>query len=190
MISEVLPSIRKHGLYIIDDILTNPDIAITALQKLKEERDKRQQLENTITVQTQQIVEMKSKASYYDVVLNGKDLVVISVIAKDHGWSARRMNTWLHEKGILLRQPSGIWLLYQQYDSKCYTSTKTKTFVGTDGETNTTHLRLLDTSQGALHLRTDKSRRQSPEHREIDHSHPTSVEKQRWGFPLSPVGSR
>ncbi|MGI6736721.1 MAG: phage antirepressor KilAC domain-containing protein [Anaerovoracaceae bacterium] len=135
--SEVLPSIRRHGLYAIDDILENPDIAIAALQELKAEREKRQQLENTVAVQTQQIAEMKPKASYYDVVLNCKDLVAISVIAKDYGWSAKRMNKWLHEKGIQFRQPSGIWLLYQQYADKGYTSTKTTTFTGNDGEIHT-----------------------------------------------------
>jgi anti-repressor protein len=135
--SEVLPSIRRHGLYAIDDILANPDIAIAALQELKAEREKRRQLENTVAVQTQQIAEMTPKASYYDVVLNCKDLVAISVIAKDYGWSAKRMNKWLHEKGIQFRQPSGIWLLYQQYADKGYTSTKTTTFTGSDGETHT-----------------------------------------------------
>ena len=135
--SEVLPSIRRHGLYAIDDILANPDIAIAALQELKAERNKRQQLENTVAVQTQQIAEMKPKASYYDVVLNCKDLAAISVIAKDYGWSAKRMNKWLHEKGIQFRQPSGIWLLYQQYADKGYTSTKASTFTGNDGEIHT-----------------------------------------------------
>ena len=33
--SEVLPSIRKHGLYAIDDILADPDLAIAALQNSK-----------------------------------------------------------------------------------------------------------------------------------------------------------
>lgn len=42
--SEVLPSIRRHGLYAIDDILADPDIAIAALQELKAEREKRQRL--------------------------------------------------------------------------------------------------------------------------------------------------
>ena len=135
--AEVLPSIRKHGLYAIDDILANPDIAIAALQELKAEREKSRQLENTVAVQTQQIAEMKPKVSYYDVVLNCKDLVAISVIAKDYGWSAKRMNKWLHEKGVQFKQPSGIWLLYQQYADKGYTSTKTSTFLGNDGETHT-----------------------------------------------------
>ena len=42
--SEVLPSIRRHGLYAIDNILADPDIAIAALQELKAEREKRQRL--------------------------------------------------------------------------------------------------------------------------------------------------
>ena len=37
-VKEILKSIRKHGLYAIDDLLENPDMAIAALQKLKEER--------------------------------------------------------------------------------------------------------------------------------------------------------
>lgn len=38
---EVLPSIRKHGLYAIDDIIANPDLGIKALQALKAEREAR-----------------------------------------------------------------------------------------------------------------------------------------------------
>lgn len=135
--SEVLPSIRKHGLYAIDDILADPDLAIAALQELKAEREKRKFLENTVAVQTQQIAEMKPKVSYYDVVLNCKDLVAVSIIAKDYGWSAKHMNKWLHDKKIQFKQPSGIWLLYQKYADRGYTSTKTTTYSGSDGEVHT-----------------------------------------------------
>ena len=37
--SEVLPSIRKHGVYAVDEVLKDPDILITALQALKAERE-------------------------------------------------------------------------------------------------------------------------------------------------------
>ena len=43
--SEVLPSIRKHGLYAVDQLLANPDLAIQAFSALKEEREKRKSLE-------------------------------------------------------------------------------------------------------------------------------------------------
>jgi anti-repressor protein len=65
---EVLPSIRRHGLYATDELLANPDFLIKALQELKAERAKNLELTTTISIQEQQIAEMKPKASYYDVV--------------------------------------------------------------------------------------------------------------------------
>ena len=53
--SEVLPSIRKHGMYAtpatIEDMLANPDIMINALMRLKEERAARAQAEAEIEAQ-------------------------------------------------------------------------------------------------------------------------------------------
>ncbi len=85
--SEVLPSIRKHGMYAIDDLIADPDLGIAALNALKAEREKNKELEQSVAVQTQQISELTPKASYYDVVLNCKDLVSMSTISKDYGWS-------------------------------------------------------------------------------------------------------
>lgn len=42
------------------------------------------------------------------------------------------MNTYLHEKRVQYKQ-GDIWLLYQNYASKGYTSTKTHTYNGNDG---------------------------------------------------------
>ena len=83
--------------------------------------------------QRQQIAEMKPKASYYDVVLNCKDLVAISVIAKDYGWTANHMNQYLHKKGIQFKQGNKIWLLYKEYAEMGLTSTKTHAYSGIDG---------------------------------------------------------
>lgn len=48
--SEVLLAIRKHGMYAIDEILNNPDLANAALTQLKEERERRKQLETLALV--------------------------------------------------------------------------------------------------------------------------------------------
>lgn len=135
--SEVLPTIRKHGIYAVDELLNDPDMLIAAFTKLKAEREKTNALMATVAVQNQQIVEMKPKASYYDVVLNCKDLVAISVIAKDYGWSANRMNQYLHDKGIQYKQGNKIWLLYQKYAEMGYTSTKTHSYLGSNGTMHT-----------------------------------------------------
>ena len=130
---EVIPSIRKHGMYAVDELIANPDLAIAALTALKEERAKRIELESTCAVQTQQIAEMQPKASYYDLILNCKDLMSVTKIAKDYGKSAIWLNEKLHELGVQYKQ-GDIWLLYQKYAAKGYTSTKTHNHLGSDGE--------------------------------------------------------
>ena len=135
--SEVLPAIRKHGVYAVDEVLENPDMLISALQALKEEKAKAKRLTETLAVQEQQIAELQPKASYYDVVLNCKDLVSVTEIAKDYGRSAKWLNEKLHELGIQFKQGGKIWLLYQKYAEKGYTSTKTQTYNGNDGEIHT-----------------------------------------------------
>ena len=134
--SEVLPAIRKHGVYATDELIANPDLAIAAFTALKEEREKNRLLEQTTAVQKQQIAEMKPKASYYDVVLNCKDLISTSTVAKDYGKSAIWMNRYLHEKGVQFKQ-GDIWLLYQKYAEKGYTSTKTHSYSANDGTIHT-----------------------------------------------------
>lgn len=134
--AEVLPAIRKHGMYAIDEILENPDLAIAVLTQLKEEREKRQALEEAVAVHAQQIAELKPKASYYDVVLKCKDAVNISVIAKDYGWSAQRMNEYLHQKGVQYKQ-ADIWLLYQKHAGCGYTKTNTHVYEDTCGREHT-----------------------------------------------------
>ena len=163
--SEVLPAIRKHGVYAIDEMLNNPDAMIAALTELKAERERRKELQeknanliaknaNLITknselavmnvalndqvmVQNQQIAEMEPKVSYYDIVLNCRDLVTISAIAKDYGWSAIQMNNYLKQQKIQFKQGS-MWLLYQKYAKNGYTSTKTINYPGNDGTMHTT----------------------------------------------------
>lgn len=122
--TEVLPAIRRYGMYAMDNLLDNPDVLIRALTAYKEERGRAKELAQMNAAQQQQIAELQPKATYYDLVLQCKDLVSTSTIAKDYGWSAIRMNRWLHEHGIQYKQGK-IWLLYQKYAPMGYTSTKT-----------------------------------------------------------------
>ncbi len=129
---DVIPTIRKHGVYAIEEMLDNPDAIIAALTELKAERAKRAELESTCAVQSQQIAELQPKASYYDLILNCKDLISVTKIAKDYGKSAIWLNDKLHELGVQFKQ-GDIWLLYQKYANKGYTSTKTHEHLGADG---------------------------------------------------------
>lgn len=122
--AEVLPAIRKHGMYAIDEILENPELAIAALTQLKEERERRKQLECQTLIQRQQIAEMQPKASYYDLILQNKNTVPITQIAKDYGMSGRKFNELLHELGVQYKFRK-TWLVYQQYAECGYTQSRT-----------------------------------------------------------------
>jgi len=98
---------RKYNLATLDELFDDPDVLITALVKLKAERQRNKALqqsveakETQIAVQTRQLEEAKPKVTYYDIVLNCKDLIFTSVIAKDYGKSAIWLNRYLSEKKV------------------------------------------------------------------------------------------
>lgn len=134
--NEVLPSIRKHGVYMTEQTLeravSDPDFLIQIANQIKEEQAKNKALTTRVLQQDQQIKELKPKADYTDSILKSKSLVTITQIAKDYWMSGNRMNDILHDLGIqykLARQ----WLLYAKYQSKGYTHSETVNITHTDG---------------------------------------------------------
>ena len=130
--AEVLPSIRRHGMYAIDEIIANPDLGIAALQALKAEREKRIALTAQVAMQSQQIAEMKPKVSYYDLVLSCPDALPITILAKDYGWTAQQMNKFLHKQGVQYKLQK-TWLLYARYQDKGYTHSETYPYTDHNG---------------------------------------------------------
>lgn len=107
---EVLPSIRKHGIYAtettIDQILADPDFGIRLLTDLKNERAKRIEAEN-------QVKELEPKAKALDDFTNVPDALLVREAAKllsnagtpigekelrewlsQHNWTYRHAGTW------------------------------------------------------------------------------------------------
>ena len=130
--AEVLPSIRRHGMYAIDEIIANPDLGIAALQALKAEREKRIALTAQVAMQSQQIAEMRPKVSYYDLVLSCPDALPITILAKDYGWTAQQMNKFLHKQGVQYKLQK-TWLLYARYQDKGYTHSETYPYTDHNG---------------------------------------------------------
>lgn len=148
--SEVLPTIRRHGLYAIDDIIADPDLGIRALLALKAEREARKALEVDNKIKDQQIAELKPKASYYDLILQCPSLLSVTEIAKDYGLSAKALNKMLHDRGVQFSQ-SGVWFLYSKYQSCGYTQTKTQNYSKPDG-TQGARVHTYWTQKGRLFL--------------------------------------
>lgn len=119
--SEVLPTIRKHGMYAtentIEQLLSDPDTAIKLLETIKTEREQR-------LIAEQRVNELQPKATYYDLVLQNKTLLSVTKIAKDYGMSATTLNKMLNDFGVQYKQ-GGTWLLYQKHADKGYTQSTT-----------------------------------------------------------------
>ena len=96
--TEVLPSMRKYGMYATDELLDNPDLLIAAATKLKEEIAARLEAEKQ-----------------RDKLVHQNKLYTTSEIAKELGLSsATKLNNLLSEKKIQYKQ-NKTWLLYSKY---------------------------------------------------------------------------
>lgn len=109
--SDVLPSIRKNGIYatdkVIDDILNNPDFGIELLTKLKEERTARVEAEKTNAI-----------------LMHVNKTYTMTEIAKEIGLkSAVELNKILSEKRIQYKV-NGTWVMYSDYSNCGYEEIK------------------------------------------------------------------
>lgn len=144
---EVIPSIRKHGLYAtestVEAMLNDPDTAIRLLQEIKEERERRKALEaenSALAVenalQKQAIADFQPVQQYVDTILSSTRTLTITQIAADYDMSAKKLNRILHEEGVQ-RYVNGQWILYKQHMGKGYTKSKTINITRSDGQPDT-----------------------------------------------------
>jgi anti-repressor protein len=103
--SDVLPSIRKHGLYAtantVENMLSNPDFAIQLLQKYKEERQEKDAL-------LKKTLEDKPKVLFADSVSASNTTILVGDLAKimrqngvDIGQN--RLFEWLRNNDYLIK---------------------------------------------------------------------------------------
>lgn len=109
--SDVLPSIRKHGIYatdnVIDEILNNPDFGIELLTTLKNERKAR--------------IEAERKNA---ILTHVNKTYTMSEIAKELNLrSATELNKMLSDKKIQYKV-NGTWVLYSDYSNLGYEDIK------------------------------------------------------------------
>lgn len=95
-------------------------------------KERCQFLGGQVLEQQKVIEELQPKASYYDMILQCKDFIATTTIAKDYGMSAKKFNTMLHNMGIQFKQGSA-WVLYAKYQGNGYLKAKTCNYADTKG---------------------------------------------------------
>ncbi|ARF67069.1 phage repressor protein/antirepressor Ant [Paenibacillus larvae subsp. pulvifaciens] len=99
---EVLPAIRKTGMYATDELLDNPDLLIQAATKLKEEREVRRQLED-------QVKSDRPKVLFADSVTASPTSILVGELAKmlkQNGFDIgeKRLFEWMRKQGYLIKR--------------------------------------------------------------------------------------
>lgn len=102
--SEVIPSIRKHGAYITPDTLeqmiADPDTTIRLLTTLKEERQKRIQLESEAKANRPKVLFADAVATAHNSILIGELAKLIKQNGVDMGQN--RLFDWMRKNGYLI----------------------------------------------------------------------------------------
>lgn len=102
---EVLPTIRKHGAYMTDNTLekalTSPDFLIQLATKLKEEKEKRIELENKVEQDKPKVLFAQAVETAHTSILIGD----LAKILKQNGISTgqKRLFEQLRQEGYLMK---------------------------------------------------------------------------------------
>ena len=126
--SEVLPSIRKQGGYMV----VRPDESDEAIMARALEI-----AHATLQRRDEEIARLKPKADYADQVLDSVSCLTTTQVAKGMGMTAMELNRILCEKGIQYGQ-SGQYLLYASYARQGLAQNRTRTFLDLFGTVHTT----------------------------------------------------
>lgn len=130
--SEVLPSIKRHGTYISDELLdeleSNKDKVTELLRKLKSEQTERKKeqigYEKLLCEKDELISVMTPKVEFCEEVLLGERLMCVTQIAKDYGLSATAFNSMLKTYDVQYKVGTEeLWVLKAKYQAKGYTKT-------------------------------------------------------------------
>lgn len=137
---EVLPTIRKHGAYmtneVIEKALTSPDFIIQLATKLKDEQEARLELEKENSQLSLDLAEATEKTRYLDLILDSPDELIVKQIAQDYGISAVKFNQILNKLRIQYKQ-NNQWILYSKFQGKGYIKSRTFNYIGSDKKQHT-----------------------------------------------------
>ena len=133
---DILPSIRKTGMYLTDNIynlmMNNPEKIGEMLIEFGKAKKQNEQLILENKEKDKQITELKPAKEYVDKILSTEDTMTITQIAADYGLSGLRLNQILHQERFI-RNVGGQWLLYTEHMNKGYTRSETIIIKRKDG---------------------------------------------------------
>ena len=145
--SEVLPSIRKQGGYMIARPDESDEVILARALQI---------MQATLQRRDEQIAQLKPRAEYADHVLDSITCITTTQLAKELDMTAQELNRLLCEMHIQYWQ-SGQYLLYADYARQGYAKNRTHSYRGHDNTLHTnTYLVWTERGRDFIHRLLDK----------------------------------
>ena len=145
--SEVLPSIRKQGGYIMARPYESDEVILARALQI---------MQATLLRRDEQIAKLKPRADYADHVLDSITCITTTQLAKELDMTAQELNRLLCEMRIQYWQ-SGQYLLYADYARQGYAKNRTHSYRGHDDTLRTnTYLVWTERGRDFIHRLLDK----------------------------------
>ena len=108
---EVIPSIRKHGVYVSDAVIAqmedNPELISKYIseyiKRIREERDRAKAAHKELEKKNSEIALLAPKSEYYDSFIKADDLTCLRYTAKELGVPPKKFIGYLLDEGYVFR---------------------------------------------------------------------------------------
>lgn len=138
-----------------DALLKNDDYILARSREIMEKRinlleQQMYQKDEQLQLQENVIKQQAPKVEYHDKVLQAVNAIPTTVIAKELGMSAIKLNQMLNDNKVIYKV-GGTWVLHQKYHNKGYAVSRTYTYTDEEGNTKTS-IQLYWTELGRKHI--------------------------------------
>lgn len=140
--SEVLPQLRRDGMYVTSDLLNNPELAIKAFQRILD-------LQNELKIRdaeneqlTERVEKMQKKADYFDQVANAEGLTSFRETAKLFGIQEKKFTKSLEEHDYCYRDSHNRLMPYAGKLRSGLFEVKEATYTGLSGTHTTIYTKI------------------------------------------------
>ena len=142
---EVVPTIKRTGMYATEDLLDNPDLMIKILVQLKAEREEKKRLQETIN-------ENKPKVEYADAILESEGSILIKELAL---WLQKnsikigqlQLYKWMRENDYTYKEGEMKNLPKQKWIEKGYFTLKKSKYIKDDNIMTSTTAKITEKGQ-------------------------------------------
>lgn len=140
--SEVLPQLRRNGVYVTDDLLNNPELAIKAFQRILDLQNELKSRNAENEQLAERVEKLQPKADYFDQVADAEGLTSFRETAKLFGIPEKKFTKCLEEHDYCYRDSKNRLMPYAGKLRSGLFEVKEATYGGLSGTHTTVYTKI------------------------------------------------